>query len=92
MAGHLQQLIVTEIQPVLKKHQDSVHESIVSVVRSQAATPVPQQPDIERIENQIMELLRRNKINDAFQVVRVSFSTMHGVIARCDFLKPLFPK
>ncbi|PIK59840.1 putative enhancer of mRNA-decapping protein 4, partial [Apostichopus japonicus] len=68
LAGHLQQLIVTEIQPVLKKHQDSVHESIVSVVRSQAATPVPQQPDIERIENQIMELLRRNKINDAFQV------------------------
>ncbi|PIK58038.1 putative enhancer of mRNA-decapping protein 4 [Apostichopus japonicus] len=68
LAGHLQQLIVTEIQPVLKKHQDSVHESIVSVVRSQAATPVPQQPDIERTEIQIMELLRRKKINDAFQV------------------------
>lgn len=68
----MQRLIINEMQPILREHKE-LQESIVSVVRSQAATPVPQAQDIARTKEQIAELLKRNKINDAFQVVSDSF-------------------
>lgn len=83
LADHIQQLITSEIQPVLKQHQDSVHDSIISVVRSQAATPVPTQPDIQRIQNQIREHLARNKINDAFQVA-LNAADLRALMFACN--------
>ena len=63
-------VIKEELDSALKEHHVQVQDSIAAVVRSQAPTPVPQAPDIQQIQSQIMQLIQRRQINAAFQMVR----------------------
>ena len=74
MINEVRGLVHEEITIAMKEHQMTISDSVLSVIRSTAVTPVPATPEPQVTHAHVMSLLRQGQLNAAFQQVCMNLS------------------
>ena len=72
LVSQVEQLIEDKVVSALREQQASISDQLLTAMRSQATTPVPQTPatpDPQQTQAHILQLLRQGQLNAAFQQV-----------------------